>query len=598
MESGNINFKIELPQNDISANELHKLIEVWNNKTEVDLSAPKNIVSELEGEILEYEKNNKGNKKKKNKNYEEDIDYEAKKNKLKINKNLIKLGNQKKVKVNKYPTPIKGLYLCDIKLNASYKEDEIYLNSDFVKTIIRRGLSTFYNEDTITYDFARVGLPKFFDYKKRFDGKDPKEILLKNTVLGKLLQVESSDKNAEFLVYLTDKVNGENFQVSFNSKYKTWVIGSKNVTICVRDEGDMEFYKDWKNFEENFRGEGEKEESEGEENYINEIKTSKTKDNKSILERFKYALEFAESWFQILNKRFNNEKIAAFTKELADFTLVGESVGVKGHEHIKIYEERDVIFYGLVNNKKMISQYCVPLNESYDLFKKYNLSFTDNSPSSTFKTITELLEYTNLQYDIIFDKSIKESGEGSVAYFCVRRKIGSGFVEEIKGIGKIKTFEYRFLRKIREKCKKIKMEEVNDISQKPSNKNNKKNQNISQNNNIIYSTNPKNKQNTLTNTGKSINKLKEEITNESKLLIKDVEKSLLNLHPETFDDWIRFSENVFEYYEKDYNSDYINCYYASFIEEMKKKFKEDKKEINENLIEEIHKKIFNDSNSS
>ena len=41
---------------------------------------------------------------------------------------------------------------------------------------------------------------------------------------------------------ITEKANGENFQVSFNPVFNCWIIGSKTVTIACRDEKDIEFF--------------------------------------------------------------------------------------------------------------------------------------------------------------------------------------------------------------------------------------------------------------------------------------------------------------------------------------------------------------------
>ena len=124
-------------------------------------------------------------------------------------------------------------------------------------------------------------------------------------------------------------------------------------------------------------------------------------------------------------------------------------MGDKKREHILVFKKRDIIFYGITNNQKLLSQNCLPLSKSFDIFKKYNLSFTEVSPSQKFNTLDELYSYINEQYDIIFDKSLQESGEGNVVYFSC--EINGN--ELVKGLGKLKTFEYRFLRKIREKSK-------------------------------------------------------------------------------------------------------------------------------------------------
>ena len=217
-----------------------------------------------------------------------------------------------------------------------------------------------------------------------------------------------------FFAYLTTKVNGENFQVSYNTKYNCWVIASKNVSLAIRNKEDIEFYKNENNFknyllEDNSQqdklisdkdkkkmekkekkkekkkkkqerierrkkgknGEDEKDEEddekdENEENDQNKININtenkndkKNKGLKSLLERYTFAIDFAETWLNLLEKKIiNNENknlIEEFKTELGNHTLIGESVGDKKREHILVYKERDIIFYGIVIRNFTIS---------------------------------------------------------------------------------------------------------------------------------------------------------------------------------------------------------------------------------------------------
>jgi hypothetical protein len=160
------------------------------------------------------------------------------------------------IKFNKMPTPIKDVELIDIKLGSKIKEDDIFLEKDFIAENLRRGESLFYNKSENTYDYARLGLPKFFDYQKQYrDTENDKR--LKNRVLGKIIEIneEKKKENLKFFAYLTTKVNGENFQLSYNTKYNCWVIASKNVSLAIRNKEDIEFYKNKNNFKEYLREE-------------------------------------------------------------------------------------------------------------------------------------------------------------------------------------------------------------------------------------------------------------------------------------------------------------------------------------------------------
>ena len=508
--------------------------------------------------------------------------------------------------ISKFPTPIDSIELIDIKLKNKYKEDEVYLEQYFIQKNLRRGESFLHNIISDEYDFARCGLPKFFDYKKKIlEEKDKKN---NNCVLSEIENINNGENKYElkYYVYITTKVNGENFQVSYNKKLKAWIIGSKNVSILCRNVDDLEFYKIENNFKENSNDKNdmktnnnknnnnknsEKTKSENNNNSIiplkeedednnlkkNEIKNDKA-DNNSSLFRYKFVIEFGKLWFEILDKKVGKEKMDNFINEIGDFTLIGENVGDKAHEHIKIYEEKDIIFYAIINNNKFSTEKCLPFNESFEIFKKYGLSYVNINKSEKFKTYNQLINYLNEQYDIIFDKSMDESGEGSVIYLATSEIIDNKEKETIRGLGKLKTFEYRFLRKIREKCKHIPQRKNILDSNKELNEKEKE---ILQNK--IRSENKRNKP--------KIDSIIELTINETEKLVSDVEKSKYYLKSPDLLEWINFAKHVYNYWYMD-GYDY-NDKFASFIDKMKKLFYKSEKipEIDENLINEVRKEI-------
>ena len=594
----------------ISANELYSKLDEWNN----------NIISEME------KTNNK--------------------------KQYHKLKDMM-IKFNKMPTPLDNVDLIDIKLGARLTEDEVFLEQDFIAQYLRRGESLFFNNINGKYDYARIGLNKFFDYKKIFDINKENDVKLQKRVLGNMIKISNeneNNKNVKYYAYLTTKVNGENFQVSYNTEYQCWVIASKNVSIAVKKKSDIDFYKNGNNFlnlekeedkekdaslnpkeimkknkkakkEEKKKKKQErierrkkekekendeiKEEEEKEEKNDNKIiNNEKEKDKKnnkaqSILNRFSYACDFAETWFNILEERIiKNNLYDEFIKEISDHTLIGESVGDKKREHILVYKERDIIFYGIVNNKKLLTENCIPLSQSFNIFKKYNLTYTEIQPSEKFDTLNDLLSYINTQYDVIFDKSLQESGEGNVVYFSC----DINNVESIQNCGKLKTFDYRFLRKIREKCKGVPppvdktLVEKELEKKKNSNKNKKKNKK-NKDENEEESEKDKEKMNKkIDNEMKQQNQLRDKkienlikkIRNESAELLKEVPNSKYNTDKVLREKYFNFAEYVIKYKSMD-NTAY-NDVFASYIEIMKQKF-EQKAEINELMINEIKKKF-------
>ena len=592
---------------DISANELYSKLDEWNN----------NIISEME------KTNNK--------------------------KQYHKLKDMM-IKFNKMPTPLDNVDLIDIKLGARLTEDEVFLEQDFIAQYLRRGESLFFNNINGKYDYARIGLNKFFDYKKIFDINKENDVKLQKRVLGNMIKISNeneNNKNIKYYAYLTTKVNGENFQVSYNTEYQCWVIASKNVSIAVKKKSDIDFYKNGNNFlnlekeedkekdaslnpkeimkknkkakkeekkkkkqerierrKKEKEKEKEKENDEIKEEEEKEEKNEKEKDKKnnkaqSILNRFSYACDFAETWFNILEERIiKNNLYDEFIKEISDHTLIGESVGDKKREHILVYKERDIIFYGIVNNKKLLTENCIPLSQSFNIFKKYNLTYTEIQPSEKYDTLNDLLSYINTQYDVIFDKSLQESGEGNVVYFSC----DINNVESIQNCGKLKTFDYRFLRKIREKCKGVPppidktLVEKELEKKKNSNKNKKKNKK-NKDENEEESEKDKEKMNKkIDNEMKQQNQLRDKkienlikkIRNESAELLKEVPNSKYNTDKVLREKYFNFAEYVIKYKSMD-NTAY-NDVFASYIEIMKQKF-EQKAEINELMINEIKKKF-------
>ena len=77
----------------------------------------------------------------------------------------------------------------------------------------------------------------------------------------------------------------------------------------------------------------------------------KKKENKNeknlILERYIYPIDFAETWFNLLQERIiDNNLLEKFIKEFGDYTLIGESVRDKKREHVLVYKsDKFACFY-------------------------------------------------------------------------------------------------------------------------------------------------------------------------------------------------------------------------------------------------------------
>jgi hypothetical protein len=301
------------------------------------------------------------------------------------------------------------------------------------------------------YSIIRKGLIKFFDYQIKNDSKKKqkerniifKEIeeLFKNETKTDKTENDNNfikiEENKGIYIYSTEKANGENVQISFNLYTNSWVIASKNVTILAKDKSDLDFYR----------------------NYEPKNKIYK-KDNNNTLEdkkRFTYCVEFAELWFEILEKKIKTNNLEEKLKaELCSLSIIGENVGDENHQHIKLYEEKDIQFYAIVENvgKKI----CLPVEECKNFMAKFGLTMVKYKKSNLLITKEEVEKEINQLYEIILNNSVEEEGEGSVIYFS---KFENG-KEEILQLAKLKTFEYRFYRKLREKIKNLQKNSTSD----------------------------------------------------------------------------------------------------------------------------------------
>ena len=63
----------------------------------------------------------------------------------------------------------------DIKIALKYEEDKLYLKNDKVYKYLRRGNCLTYNTKTGQKGIARIGLIKFFDYRKNFSSYHSEE---------------------------------------------------------------------------------------------------------------------------------------------------------------------------------------------------------------------------------------------------------------------------------------------------------------------------------------------------------------------------------------------------------------------------------------
>ena len=134
--------------------------------------------------------------------------------------------------------------------------------------------------------------------------------------------LEEKEK-AKVHLYKLNKANGENAQVSYYAPLNEWVISSKNVSIFVKEEGDVKLYKG---------------------------------------ERYGFAILIAHAWFNII-KNLDKNQIEELKKEMHGKTLVGEYCGNPDFQHLVKYANITIFFYAVVENYSQYS--CIPPNQAF-----------------------------------------------------------------------------------------------------------------------------------------------------------------------------------------------------------------------------------------
>ena len=310
----------------------------------------------------------------------------------------------------------------------------IYKCIDILKNIRRGNTYIRYhdsdgNEKVIV---GRKGMIKFYDIFREMleNGAELKELKTKNkskvnenqrqaftTMNITMAGVYKSLKDGyKVEAVKTLKANGENAQISWSTEIGMWIFSSKNVALLAKSEKDLEVYR---NLESSMR--------------------------------YQFSILIAETWFKKVQEiESNGVDIEELKKDLDGKNLIGEYVGDPNHKHLVIYPKIRILFYTIVDNNSP-NTWLLP-EESYSFFKKYQLDSVTFESLGLFETYADIIDTLRLTYSKISSESIATGEEGSVIYF-VRRRSDPETQEQDKvlSLGKLKTLEYRFYRKLREK---------------------------------------------------------------------------------------------------------------------------------------------------
>ena len=324
--------------------------------------------------------------------------------------------------------------IIDISFNKKgIEENNLYLNNPEYFSYFRRGFSLYelngkliilrkglikFNE--LPYDFYKIyGKNK---YELSFDYKDSEENSLEEkTNFQELLKSifypiykYLSEKNF-ISIYKLLKANGENAQISYNSSLQKWVIASKNVSLLCVNIKDL-----YENYEPLHK---------------NSMKPT----------RYNIAFQIGLCWFDILENK-SNEEIENIKKLMNNKTFCGEYCGNQYHEHLIRHSKHTIYFYSIVDNNDE-NNICLPIEETFDIFKKLNLDYVNYEYMGKYKNKNELFEGIHKIYKSIAEKSILYEEEGDVLYFINEPD------KKVISLCKVKTLEYKIYRKLREKIK-------------------------------------------------------------------------------------------------------------------------------------------------
>lgn len=376
-------------------------------------------------------------------------------------------NDKENIKVSEAECPInQNLMLLDISMAIKGPEEEIaYLNHPNYTSIIRRGntLLEIYKYRNGEYELLnsvliRKGMKKFIDLPYQFyrekteeeikedeekeakKNEDDRKRINKYTLNFNLSDEQISTLKYIFYPVLQEldndyyieiiklmKANGENAQISYLKKYDYWVIASKNVCLLAECRKDLASYPPY------HKSGGEKKPS-----------------------RYSFAHIIGQCWFDILDN-FTKDEINKLKEYLDGKTFVGEYVGNQYHQHLIRYMKHTILFFGIVINDSC--ENSVPIIEAFKKFKEFKLDVVPYEYIGIAESFDELTVKLHKLYIRIAESSIIDEEEGSVVYLS--RTYASSFNsdkqyrtdDKVLSLCKLKTWEYRVYRKLREKIK-------------------------------------------------------------------------------------------------------------------------------------------------
>lgn len=123
-------------------------------------------------------------------------------------------------------------------------------------------------------------------------------------------------------------------------------------------------------------------------------------------------------------------------------------MGNQNYQHLVKYSKVTILFYAMINNSS--ADISLPISQTMALLTKYGLDKVTYTNEGSFTSYDDLCDKLLNLYKEVAESSIHSEEEGSVLYFIGNFQTPS---EKVLSLCKLKTLEYRVLRKLREKLR-------------------------------------------------------------------------------------------------------------------------------------------------
>ena len=276
-------------------------------------------------------------------------------------------------------------------------------------TVVRRGLPKFFDVDTACLaDVSSILGGDSCDMPSRSQS----QVAASKLFAASIKQATSS--NALISVTRLQKANGENAQVSYHAATGQWVLCSKNVSILASCASELELPQ-WAD------------------------------------RRYRFARQIAALWFLQLSA-LEESSCGVLKDTLASRTLIGEMVGGSGAHLVQYGPDRKLQWFAIVPHQG--DEACWLPSLSSKFFHKIGLPTVEFGQQEVYATAATFLEALRKMVMTVEKTPLNEAGEGYVLYITAgstpdRLEAGAKVIY----LGKLKTAEYRVLRRMRDKAK-------------------------------------------------------------------------------------------------------------------------------------------------